>query len=345
MDCKVITFPSVFETAFGNTENAAKDLVNGLKIKKDDAWYLVGNMAKRNAISAGRIINAAPDEDDFDILFKAAMVNVIDKAQPPFTVTIGLPLSTFNVYKNPAQQYLGRRHFMLEHDTTTYNVKGGIKKSTFEIDNFDIIPEIVGGIIGLKRTIPQAADENFIAISFGFGTVEGGYATTNGLVNRTCFSSHGIRYVITNLSRELNQQYYLEMKNEHQLDEAFMNGSIFTNRRRVGFADLKKNLLVQYYRQVISPLIRQYITDADLENCSKIYLLGGGANYTELTNAVADEFKDLIPVEVAPQPEILVSVGYLFNSLRVSDNNPARCVGLDLGNATTTVSLFEKPVK
>ena len=133
------------------------------------------------------------------------------------------------------------------------------------------------------------------------------------------------------------------MKNEHQLDEAFMNGSIFTNRRRVGFADLKKNLLVQYYKQVISPLIRQYITDADLENCSKIYLLGGGANYTDLTDAVADEFKDLIPVEVAPQPEILVSVGYLFNSLRVSDNNPARCVGLDLGNATTTVSLFEKP--
>lgn len=345
MDYKVITFPSVFEAAFGNTENAAKDLLNGLKIKKDDAWYLVGNMAKRNAISAGRIINAAPDEDDFDILFKAAMANVIDKIQPPVTVTIGLPLATFNVFKNSAHQYLSRRHFMFEYDTTTFNVKGGVKKSTFEIDSFDIIPEIVGGIIGLKKTLSQTANENFIALSFGFGTVEGGYATTNGLVNRTCFSSHGIRYVITNLARELNQQYYLDMKNEHQLDEAFMKGSIFTHRSKVDFTDLKKNLLVQYYKQVVSPLMRQYFTDADLENCSKIYLLGGGAHYAELTNAVADEFNSFIPVEVAPQPEILVSVGYLFNSLRVSDNNPARCIGLDLGNATTTVSVFEKGSK
>jgi hypothetical protein len=342
MNYNVITFPSVFEAAFGNNENSAKDLLNGLKVKKNDSWYLVGNIAKRNATSAGRIINATPDEDDFDILFRAAMVNVIDKVQPPFTVTVGLPLSTFNVYKTPAQQYLSRRHFMLEHDTTTFNVKGGIKTNTFEIDTFDVIPEIVGGIIGLKKTITQSVDENFIALSFGFGTVEGGYATTNGLVNRTCFSSHGIRYVISNLSRELNQQYYLEMKNEHQLDEAFVNGSIFTNRKKVDLKDLKKHLLVQYYKQVVSPLMRQYFTDSDLEHCSKIYLLGGGANYSELIDAVAEEFKDFIPVVVAPHPETLVSVGYLFNSVRVSDNNPARCIGVDLGNASTTVSIFEK---
>ena len=42
MDYKVITFPSVFEAAFGNTENSAKDLLNGLKVKKDDSCYLVG---------------------------------------------------------------------------------------------------------------------------------------------------------------------------------------------------------------------------------------------------------------------------------------------------------------
>jgi len=345
MDYKVITFPSVFEAAFGNTENSAKDLLNGLKVKKDDAWYLVGNMAKRNAMSAGRIINAAPNEADFDILFRAAMVNVIDKVQPPFTVTVGLPLSTFNIYKGSAQQYLARRHFMLDHDTTTFNVKGGIKKNTFEIDMYDVIPEIVGGIIGLKKTVAQSPDENFIAISFGFGTVEGGYATANGLVNRTCFSSHGIRYVISNLAKELSQQYYLEMKNEHQLDEAFVNGSIFTNRKKVDLKELRRHLLTQYYKQVVSPLMRQYFTDADLEHCSKVYILGGGANYKELVDAVADEYRDFIPVAVPPQPESLVSIGYLYNSVRVSDNNPARCIGLDLGNASTTISIFERPAK
>jgi hypothetical protein len=341
MEHKVITFPSVFETAFGNTQNSAKDLLNGLKIKKNETWYLVGNMARRNAINAGRVVNAAPDEEDFDILFRAAIINVLNKAQQPFAITVGLPLSTFNVYKNAAQQYLSRRHFMVEYDTNTFNVNGSLKKNTFDIDAYDVIPEIVGGIIGLKKTIAPNLNENFIAISFGFGTVEGGLATTDGLVHRTCFSSHGIRYVTGNLSRELNTQYYLEMKNEHQMDEAFMNGSIFTNRRRIDIKELKRTLLTQYYKEVVSPLMRQHFTDGDLEHCSKIYLLGGGANYRELTDAVADEFKGFIPVEVVPQPENVVSLGYLYNSLRVSDNNPSRSIGLDLGNATTSIAIFE----
>lgn len=339
---KVITFPSVYETAYGNTENAAKDLLNGMKVKKDDAWYLVGNMAKRNSVNAGRIVNAAPTEDDFDILFRAALINVADKVEKPFTITVGLPLSTFNIYKNPAQQYLAKRHFLVEHDTTTYNVNGGLKKNTFDVDTYEVIPEIVGGIIGLKRTIAQAADENFIAISFGFGTMEGGYVTSDGLVNRTCFSTHGIRYVINNLVRELNTQYYLEMKNEHQMDEAFIKGSMFTNRKRIDFKDLKQTLLRQYYKEVVSPMMRQYFSDADLEDCSRIYLLGGGANYTDLTDMVAEEFSDLMPVVVVNEPETIASIGYLYNSLRVSDNNPMRCIGLDLGNASTTISIFEK---
>ncbi len=337
-----ISFPSVFETAFGNTENSAKDLLNGLKVKKNETWYLVGNMAKRSAINAGRIVNAAPNEEDFDILFRSSMVNVLDKVEQPFSVTTGFPLSTYNVYKNAAQQYFGHRHFLIEYDTNTFNVKGAIKKNTFEIDNYDVIPEIVGGIIGLKKLFPSGAGDNFIAISFGFGTVEGGLATADGLVHRTCFSSHGMRYVIGNLVRELNTKYYLEMKNEHQMDESFVKGSIFANRRRIDLKDYRKALLKQYYKEVISPLMRQHFTDADLEQCSKIYLLGGGANYTDLVEAVAEEFQGFIPVEVVPDPELVVSIGYLNNSLRISDNNPSRCIGIDIGNATTTAAIFEK---
>ena len=337
-----ISFPSVYETAFGNTENSAKDLLNGLKVKKNDSWYLVGNMAKRSAINAGRIVNAAPNEEDFDILFRSSMINVLDTVAQPFTITTGFPLSTYNVYKSAALQYFAHRHFLIEYDTNTFNVKGGIKKNTFEIDTYDVIPEIVGGIIGLKKTLPENSAENFIAISFGFGTVEGGFATSDGLVHRTCFSSHGMRYVIGNLARELNISYYLEMKNEHQMDEAFVKGSIFANRRRIDLKDIRKTLLRQYYKEVVSPLMRQHFTDADLEQCSKIYLLGGGAHYTELTDAVAEEFHGFIPVEVVPQPELIVSIGYLYNSLRVSDNNSSRCIGVDIGNATTTTSIFEK---
>lgn len=302
-------------------------------------------MAKRGAINAGRVVNAAPDEEDFDILMKAAMLNVGDKAEHPLTITVGFPLSTYNAYKNAAGNYLSRRHFMMEYDSATFNVNGGMRKSSFEVDLYDVIPEIVGGIIGLKKTSPVEVPSNFIAISFGFGTVEGGLASNEGLVHRTCFSSHGLRYVIGNLARELNTKHYLDMKNEHQLDDAFMKDYIFTNRKRIDIKELKKNLLKQYYREVVSPLLRQYFTDADMELCEKIYLMGGGAHYRDLTECVEEEFQGFLPVEVVPQPDTIVSLGYLYNSLRVSDNNPQRCIGIDLGNANTSVSVFETPAQ
>lgn len=101
MKTTTLSFPSIFETAFGNNENSAKDLLNGLKIKKDNTWYLVGNLAKRGGINPGRITNASPLEEDFDILFKAALLNAEDKLTPPITVTLGFPFSTYNVYKGP----------------------------------------------------------------------------------------------------------------------------------------------------------------------------------------------------------------------------------------------------
>jgi plasmid segregation protein ParM len=337
-----LSFPSVFETAFGNSENSAKDLLNGLKIKKDNNWYLVGNLAKRGGINPGRITNASPLEEDFEILFKAALLNAEDKLTQPVTLTLGFPFSTYNVYKSAAEQFLKKRHFLVEYDSQTFNLKGSVRKAMFDIDHFEVIPEIVGSIIGLKKVANLPASKNFIAISFGYGTIEGTMVTEDGLVHRTSFSSHGIKYVINNLMRELNQKHYLEMKNEYQLDEAFMKGSVFTNRKRIDLREIRKELLVQYYKEVVSPLLRNYFTDQDFENCETIYLLGGGAYYPELTEALNEEFKGFIPVEIAPEPEKLASIGYLYNSLRISDNYHKRSLGIDLGNASSIISFFEE---
>lgn len=304
---------------------------------------MVGNLARSLAVNPGRIINAAPNEDDFDILFRAAIINALDKVENPLVVTLGFPLSTYAAYKQAAEAYLGRRHFLLEYDSRTYNLKGGIKKCTFDVDLYDVIPEIVGGIIGLKKTMPELNDQNFIALSFGFGTMEGALATREGLVHRASFSSHGMRYVIGNLSRELGQQYYLNMKNEHQMDDAFVKGSMLINRKRVDLSEMKKRLLQQYYKSVVSPLIRKHFSDNDLEQCQKIYLMGGGALNPEIVDAIREDFDGFLPVEVAPYPEKIISIGYLYNSLRVSDQKPARCLGIDLGNASTVVSYFGQP--
>ncbi len=341
MKITTLSFPSIFETAFGNSESSSKDLLNGLKIKKDNIWYLVGNLARRGGINPGRITNASPLEEDYEILFKAALLTAEDKLQPPLTVTMGFPFSTYNVYKSAAEQFLKKRHFMVEYDSQTFNLKGSVRKAMFEIDRYEIIPEIVGSIIGLKKHLNLPDSENFIAVSFGFGTIEGAMATEEGLVHRTSFSSHGIKYVINNLARELNRKYYLEMKNEYQLDEAFMKGSIFTNRKRIDLREIRKELLTQYYREVVAPLMRNYFTDMDFENCQKIYLMGGGAYYKDLTDMFTEEFKGFMPVEIAPDAEKLSSIGYLYNSLRVSDNYHKRSLGIDLGNSSSIISYFE----
>jgi hypothetical protein len=169
---------------------------------------------------------------------------VVEKLQHPFVITTGFPLSTYNIYKPVAEQYLGKRHFMVTYDTHTFNLKGGVRKNTFEIDLHDVIPEIVGCIIGLKKNDPNADKENLIALNFGFGTVEGAMATREGLIHRTSFSSHGIRYVIGNLTRELGQKHSLDMKNEHQMDDAFSKGYLFTKRKKNRSAAYQEGVVI-----------------------------------------------------------------------------------------------------
>lgn len=345
MSTTTLQFPSLFETAYGNMQNSAKDLLNGLKVKKENTWYLVGNLAKKNGVNPGKITNAAPTEEDFDILFRSALINLTGRVKNPIALTLGFPFATYNVFKLAAEQYLSKRHFLVEYDTQTFNVTGQTRRETFDIEKFEVIPEIVGGIIGLKKIYAGRIPENFIAISFGFGTMEATMVSSDGLVHRTSLSTHGIRYAINNVTQELNKKYYLQLKNEHQIDDAFMKGSIFINRKRIDISDMRKEVLLQYYKEVVSPILRSHFTDMDFESCEKIYLIGGGAHYSDLTNALKDEFESYIPVEVAEEPEKLASIGYLYNSLRLSDNNPDRCVGIDLGNAFSMISYFTEKVE
>ncbi|WP_153800318.1 ParM/StbA family protein [Foetidibacter luteolus] len=339
---KILTarYPSVFETAFGNTENSAKDQLSGIKIKTGGNWYIVGNLAKNGGINPGRITNTSPGETDFDILFKSSLLQLTDRTKQPLVVTTGFPFSTYNIYKTAAEQFFKKRHFLVEYDTRTFNNDGRITNTSFEIDSYEVIPEIVGCIIGLKKILDNKQPQNFIAISLGFGTIEGGMASGDGLVHRTCFSSHGLQYAIDNLGKELSKKYYLEMRNNHQLDEAMMKGFIYLNRTKIDIKEQRKEILQQYYREVIAPLLRHYFTDRDYERCEKIYLMGGGVYYPEIIDAFKEEYGDSIPVEVAPDPENLASVGYLYNSFRISDKNHQRCAGIDIGNSSTVVSVF-----
>jgi plasmid segregation protein ParM len=332
-----VQFPSVFEAAYGNTENTAASLLTGMKVKVDSQWYLVGDLARKNGVNAQRVVNASPDQIDFEILFKSALLNCVDVVEKPFNVTLGLPYSTYNAYRQPLMRLMEQRYFTVDFNSETYKVDGGVRSVNIELKSFDVIPEIVGAMIGIKKgnVVSDTNPRNFIVISLGYGTAEGGMATDDGLLQRTCFSVHGIRYVVNNLQRELNKQHYLDMKNEFQLNDSLMKGFMIASRKRIDLRDMRKEIISNYYKQVISPNFRSHFTDQDFERCTAIYLVGGGILYNDLKNEFEEEFKGFLPVEVVSEPQNVASMGYYFHSEAMSGGSPANSVGLDIGNSST----------
>lgn len=339
MKVNTITIPSIFESSYGNAENMASGLLTGMRIKQEDKWYMVGELAKRNGINPHRIINAAPSEEDYEILFKAALLSVHQQVESPLTVTLGLPFSTFNAYQREVERFLDKKFFTIEYDSSTYANKGGVQKVNVEIAKFDIIPELVGNIVGLKKILQNNHPENFIMISLGYGTAEGGMVTPEGLLQRSSFSTHGLRYVITNAHKELSKRHYLELKNEFQINDALNKGYMFVNRKNIDLKGIREEIITQYYKEVISPLIRSNFSDRDFESAEKIYITGGGVYFEDLVDCFNNEFRDVLKVELAPFPEKLASIGYLHHAMRMSDGNNAHCVGIDLGNSSTVVSV------
>jgi len=335
-----VSFPSVFEAAYGNTENTATSLLTGLQIKVDNQWYLVGDLARKNGVNAQRVVNASPDQLDFEILFKSALLNCVDTVDKPFNITLGLPYSTYNAYRQPLLRMLEQRYFTVEYNSETYKSDGGVRSVNVELKNFDVIPEIVGAVIGIKRgnLVKDSNPRNFIVVSLGYGTCEGGMATEEGLVQRTCFSVHGIRYVVNNVQRELNKLHYLDMKNEFQLNDSLTKGVMIANRKRIDIRDIRREVISQYYRQVISPSLRSHFSDQDFERCSAIYLVGGGVLFSELKEEFEEEFTGFLPVEVVENPQTVASVGYYHHAMSLGGSTSANSIGLDIGNSSTIVT-------
>ncbi len=340
MSTHSFSFPSVFEAAYGNTENTAASLLTGMKIKVDGQWYLVGDLAKKNGIDAQRVINAAPDQLDFEILFKSALLNCAETVEKPFNITMGLPYSTYNAYRQPLLRMLEQRYFTVDYNNETYKHEGGVRSINIELKNFDVIPEIVGAVIGIKKgnLVTDSNPRNFIVISLGYGTAEGGMATDDGLVQRTCFSARGMRYVVNNAQRELSKLHYLDMKNEFQLNDSLVKGFMIAHRKRIDLRDIRREVLTQYYKQVISPNFRSHFTDQDFERCTAIYLVGGGILFNELREQFEEEFNGFLPVEVVSDPQNVASVGYFHHAASLG-GSVSNAIGLDIGNSSTIVTV------
>jgi plasmid segregation protein ParM len=334
--------PSVFESNNAELRFVSKDFINGLKIIHNNQDYIVGNLALNEGVSPHRNINSAPDELDYNLLLKAGLLIGSQKLGNPITVTTGFPFSTFQLYKAEAKSKIAQEH-VIEFDSSTFS-NGSKKKITVEVDIANVMPEVVGCALALRKQ--NIASGNFFMVSLGYGTFEAIVSTADGgLIQRSAISTYGLRYAINLMQVELSKTYYLDLKNEHQLDTAFRNSFIFLNRKRVDLKELKRQVLKQYYEDVVSPALRKAFDDTDFSKASRMYLAGGGAFYEDLIEQFLNEFDGIVEVIIPEKAAYLAAIGYCYNSLASNGGDESRAIGIDIGNATTVVASFARDLK
>jgi hypothetical protein len=330
------SFSSLIESNNVNLSNTSNDLLHGLKLYHDNQWYICGNLALNEGQFPHKLVNSSPDDIDFQLLAKAAMLLVQDSVEQPLTITTGFPYATFQIFKERAIEFFKKTH-MIEFDGSTFG-NSGKRTIMLDVNTVDVIPEIVACTMAIRKIEPQETG-SFFVLSCGFGTFESVLSMDSGIVEQTMVSTPGIRYAVNILLNELRKSHYVEFRNAQLVDDAFQKGYIFLNRKNIDLRELRKNAIRTYYNEVISPSLRSIITDANLMKTNRVFLCGGAMYYQDLLDCFNEEFGEIAQLKVVANPENLASKGYAINSLRLS-NGSKSSIGIDIGNATTVVANF-----
>lgn len=329
-------FPSVIESTNAVLTNVSATRLEGLKISHNEQDFIVGNLALVEGTSPHKAINCAPDEMDYQLLMKSALV-VADRMvnNKSMGITTGFPYSTYNIFKEPATEYIRS----IQHVIQDEKPFGGFDyiKEELKIAYVNVIPELIGSIIAIRNSMLNIRGGMFV-VSLGYGTLEIGMSTDNGIVQRTFGSGNGLRYALDSAMRELSNTNYLGLRNEHQFDDSFKAGSIIVNRKRLDLKEIRTKVLAQYYRDVVSPIMRNTWTDEDFSRVNTLVLVGGGAHYEELVDHFKSEFHDILTVEVPDDPHKMASQGYALHARSNRRDTGTEAVGIDIGNANTAVT-------
>ncbi len=333
------SFPSVFEGHATELSQVSKDLLNGLKIHLNGDSYILGNLALSEGYSPHKAINSSPNEIDYHLFLYASLLLANFNHPRPITLTTGFPFSTYQINRNFAKNFIQKDH-LIEYEASTFS-EHGRSRINAEIQNVEILSEMQGNIIALRKG-EQKVKGSFFMISLGYGTCEAVLSTEDGIVQRTAISVMGIQYALDLFINELSKEHYLGLKTKKQVDMSFQNDFIILNRKKVDIRDLKKRVLKQYYKDIVSPSLARAFNDTDFSKSVIMYITGGGALFKELTDSFMAEFDGIITVQVVDDPLTLTSRGYCLNSLEISNQNKAAAVGLDIGNSNTVLSQFNE---
>ncbi|MCH8569641.1 MAG: hypothetical protein LAT67_15310 [Balneolales bacterium] len=339
MEIQSVAIPSVIEGYNLNLANVTKYELNGLKIQDNDADYIIGNLALAEGKNPHKAINSSVHETDYRLLMKTSLLIASKFVTDSMTVTSGFPHSTININKKAALDYI-QNIDSVKFDTRPSGGKD-YRTQPISIQKTDIISELSAADKAVRDNRDKK-DENFFLVSLGYGTLEIGLSTPDGIIKRTENSASGIRYAINQTMSELNEKHYMGLRTEHQFDQAFQKGKIVINRQRIDFSEIRKKALQSYYKDVISPLIRNTWEDEDFNISDKIILVGGGSLYTDLVDCFDAEFDGFAEIELSENPTYMASIGYCIHSKVISGGNHSAAVGIDIGNAQTVISFYKR---
>lgn len=337
MRIRTISFPSLIQSQSTDLVNVARNQLTGLKIQENEQDYIVGELALSEGKNPHKAMNNSVDELEYRLLSKSALLTASNHIKEPMVVTTGFPYSTINLNKKEATDYLSGVE-SITYDAKTFGGNGQVVQP-IQINRVEVIPELIGGIIAMRRG-EEKRNGNFFLVSLGYGTVEIGLSTDKGVIQRTEGTASGMRYAVDWAMKSLMNKYYVGLRTEQQFDVAFQAGNIILNRKRIDLTDIRKEALRNYYKDVISPLMRNTWTDDDFNRSNTIILIGGGAHYGDLVDSFKEEFDGFVNIEVAPNPSTVSSRGYCIRSADISGSHNA-AVGIDIGNANTSISFFE----
>lgn len=333
---ELIQFPSLIEGHNQDLREVASDLLNGLKLYEKRRAYILGHLALSEGVAPHKNINASPAELEYQLLMKAALLLASDATgKNRLAVTTGFSSSTYALYRDQVVDILQKDH-IIEYDSATFST-GSRRNSPVHVDQVWVMPEIQGCVLGLREGQTQAKG-NFFVVSLGFGTCEAIMSTQTGTVQRTAVAANGLRYAVNLLMNDLGKQYYLELQNEHQIDQAFQKGYLFSKRKRVDLTEVRERALQAYYQDVVSPALQRAFQDADFQRADRMYLVGGGTHYTELVQHFKQEFRDIVDIVVPGNAASMAVTGYFLHSLQHSRTGCVS-VGLDMGNAITQLAV------
>jgi len=330
------TFPSTIEAHEFPLQSVVQSLVDGLKVRVGKTDYLVGNLALNEGVSAHKVINSDPEDLDYQVVGQAGLLLVAKKVTGPISLTVGFPYTTYQEYAQKAAGHF-RGSKEVQYETFRFG-KAHQQKLSVHVEKIDTIPEILG-CATFARHQQDLADDFFVA-SLGYGTFEAARVHAGGLVERSVVSTHGLRFAVNSAMREIQKQYYLDLRNEHQFDKFFQANSLIVKRKRVDLSTYRKQAIKRYFAEVIAPALRNRWKDDDFFNAETIVLVGGGALYPEAVDAFTGEFADVIRVLVPETPLLAAATGYTLWAQRNASNGNVP-VGMDIGNAYTAIGIIE----